>query len=649
VHQGSASYRPDIDGLRALAVLAVICFHAATRRVPGGFIGVDVFFVISGFLITTIVLQALAAGNFTIRGFYARRIRRIFPALSIVLIATWLGGWVLLDPNDFAALGRQMTGGAAFVSNILLWQESGYFDTAAALKPLLHLWSLGIEEQFYIFWPLVLTLVWPSRARFKVVLASVLLVSFCLNIWQTHTHPAAAFYLPGSRAWELLAGATLAYVGVNQGRWLEIVRGAQLFGSGSFHIRMCDVASLGGFLLIAGGSLVLRDTPDFPGWYALIPVTGAACVIAAGADSWINRTILASRPAVMIGLISYPLYLWHWPILVLARQTLLFDRHPKAVPAAAVGVAFFLSLLTYRLIELPVREAFHSHRLKWTALLCGALLAVASLGLFTKVSKGFPARLPPQVRALLTLNFSADADWRVGRCFLLAAGPYRAECTEPPAQLRSRPKIIIWGDSHGAMIYSSLNRLAMSRSTFVGQLTSMGCAPSTQLDASARPWCQSQNIRALKSIETIKPFEVVLSAEWVDPIQRHTLDSLPATVAILRKYGVKRIVLFGPVPHWDLPLPSAIARYMRRNGKAEIPFRMKDAVTLAVSDVDKQMAAEAASLGLEYVSPFEALCDADGCIASTDQRTSGITAMDAAHLTSSGAWFVISRSLGSFF
>lgn len=206
----AAGYRPDIDGLRAVAVLAVIAFHAYPGLLPGGFIGVDVFFVISGFLITGVILGDLERGTFTFADFYARRIRRIFPALLVVLVAAWIAGWFLLLADEYKSLGRNIAAGALFLSNVSLWTEAGYFDAAAELKPLLHLWSLGIEEQFYIAWPLVMVIAWRLRGSLVTVAGVIGLVSFVLCVLSADGDPTTAFYLPHTRVWELLVGATLA-------------------------------------------------------------------------------------------------------------------------------------------------------------------------------------------------------------------------------------------------------------------------------------------------------------------------------------------------------------------------------------------------------------------------------------------------------
>src|SRR5580658_2009853 len=316
-------YRPDIDGLRAIAVLAVIGFHAFPAWIRGGFVGVDVFFVISGYLISTILLTGMERGSFRFTRFYIRRIRRIFPALIVVLLACMVAGWLVLFSFEYKALGKHVAGSAAFVSNFVLWNEAGYFDKAAATKPLLHIWSLGIEEQFYIVWPLLLYLVWKRKAATLALLLLLFTFSFTFNVLSSDS--AADFYSPLTRFWELMAGAVLAYLSLHWENLDKIIRKLprpvpQIIGSGAAleSITRNITAVIGVFLIVAT-VFTVDETKKFPGWWALLPVVGTYLMIASGPHAWINNKLLATRGLVAIGLISYPLYLWHWPLLSFIR------------------------------------------------------------------------------------------------------------------------------------------------------------------------------------------------------------------------------------------------------------------------------------------------------------------------------------------
>jgi peptidoglycan/LPS O-acetylase OafA/YrhL len=334
-----SGYRPDIDGLRAVAVIAVVLYHGWPNFFPGGFIGVDIFFVISGYLITSIIVSDLKRDRFSILGFYSRRIRRIFPALVLMLAATIGFGWFVLLPAEFKQLGTHVAAGGAFVSNLQLWHETGYFDNAAITKPLLHLWSLGIEEQFYMLWPLLLWLVYKRRLNVFLLIGVVFVLSMGANLAAINTDATQAFYSPATRFWELMTGGIGAQLNLHHKSWPALWQ---------------RLASVAGALLLVAGFVLIRPQDAFPGWWALLPVTGAFLLIMAGPSVLFNRLLLATKPAVGIGLISYPLYLWHWPLLSYA-YIVHGDKPSFAFRAGLIVGAFALAFLTYRLLELPVR------------------------------------------------------------------------------------------------------------------------------------------------------------------------------------------------------------------------------------------------------------------------------------------------------
>ncbi len=324
-------------------MLSVVGFHAFPTWIKGGYIGVDIFFVISGFLISTIIMGTLERDGFSYGDFYGRRIRRIFPALMLVLGCSLLLGWFVLLADEFQQLGKHTAGGTAFISNLLLWGEAGYFDTSAELKPMLHLWSLAIEEQFYIFWPLLLGLVWRRKWNFLTITIAVAVMSFILNMMTVQSDPVSAFYSPLSRFWELMIGGVLAYLFLHR---------PELF------CRYANVQSTMGLALLALGLAIIDKSTPFPSWRALLPTLGSFLLISAGSGSWLNRQVLASKPMVWFGLISYPLYLWHWPVLTFAH--ILNGTTPSAaVRGGAVVFSVVAASLTYRLIEVRFRNKHH--------------------------------------------------------------------------------------------------------------------------------------------------------------------------------------------------------------------------------------------------------------------------------------------------
>jgi peptidoglycan/LPS O-acetylase OafA/YrhL len=388
-------YRPDIDGLRAFAVLSVVFFHAFPKGVSGGYVGVDVFFVISGFLISKILFTEIADHRFSFAIFYGRRIRRIFPALAVCLAAVLAYGFVALMPSELAQLGKHVFFGAGFLSNIVLWSESGYFDSAASSKPLLHLWSLGIEEQFYIVWPALLWIAFKIKAATGRLLALLFIASFAVNIALSITSISDDFYLPISRFWELLAGAGLA--------WRREI---------ALTPSIRSLISLAGLVAMLISVAIFTPEMRFPGWLALLPVAGATAVILAGPEAMVNRIILSNRAVVFVGLISYPLYIWHWPLISYA-YVIRMGKPPTPLMATALVVAsFLLAWGTYRFIENPVRFGVHRHRRTQFIAACVAALGACGLAVWTK--SGFPERFPslPGIDIRKIVNAKLDMAFR---------------------------------------------------------------------------------------------------------------------------------------------------------------------------------------------------------------------------------------------
>ena len=361
-----------------MAVLAVVGFHALPQWVPGGFAGVDIFFVISGFLICTILFENLHNGTFSFAEFYARRVRRIFPALAIVMAACLALGWFALLANEYEQLGGHTAAGAGFLANIVLWLEGGYFDNEAATKPLQHLWSLGVEEQFYLVWPPLLWVAWRWKTGLLAVTLGVLAISFASNIGGIRFDKTATFYWPLTRFWELLAGGLLAWLTLNRAAMLARVEG-----------RFGNLLSAGGAIILAAGVALIDTGAAFPGWWAVLPVAGTALLIVAGGQSWINRAVLSNRVLVWFGLISYPLYLWHWPLLSFAGIVQGESPGP-ATRAVAVLVAIVLAWLTWQVIEKPLRLGAHTR--KKTLSLVALMLTVGLGGYLISANEGLRFR-----------------------------------------------------------------------------------------------------------------------------------------------------------------------------------------------------------------------------------------------------------------
>ncbi|GAA6150523.1 hypothetical protein NBRC116586_35870 [Pseudooceanicola nitratireducens] len=422
-------YRPEIDGLRTIAVLPVILFHAEIAPFHGGYVGVDVFFVISGYLITSLLLGDIAAGQFSIVNFYERRIRRILPALFTVMLATLPFAYIFLLPTEFEAYGKSLIAVPTFVSNVLFWSERGYFGAAADLKPLVHTWSLAVEEQFYIFFPPLLAFLahrarWLKAGAFGVIFLLSLIASWYL----TRLHFETGFYLPVSRIWELLTGAACAV-------WLR--RHAPLSGIGG-----AALAALG-LALILWSVFAFDSSTVFPGVMAAVPVAGTALVILAGLPGNPVAGVLASRPFVFIGLLSYSLYLWHQPIFAFLRHA---GHGNEWALLASLPLVFLASWLSYRFIETPVRR---NRALTRRQIFGGALagsLAFIAIGAAIVLSRGAINRYAPEDVALMeqfeqTLSYNEEA---------FDAAQFR------PFDTSDRRKIVIAGDSYARDLYNVL-------------------------------------------------------------------------------------------------------------------------------------------------------------------------------------------------
>lgn len=471
LHMNSAgnSYRPDIDGLRAFSIIAVVIYHAFPTVLPGGFVGVDVFFVISGYLISTILLQGLEAGDFSIAGFYRRRIQRIIPALLLVLAFSLIAGWLVLLPYEYATLGKHTTAASVFVPNLLFWTEAGYFDTDSKLKPLLHLWSLGVEEQFYLLWPLLLLLASRLGIKKRYLIATALLTSFSLGILYTGDR-AGSFFLPHFRVWELLLGATLA--------WAQLRANRRTTPSAFVQ----NVTGLLGLTLMCLATIIINRQSQFPGWWALLPTLGAALVIFAGPRASTNRLLLSNPVLVLIGKISFPLYLWHWPLLSFAR--IMESGEPTlSIRWTAVALSVVLAWLSYRLVEAPLR--YHPSRVVPVTLMA-LLFSLGAAGYFIHRLDGIPARtasVNPAAEAFLwnELQLHERDD-----CSEQLAVPGRCLSDGKPAQ------IAVLGDSHSTNVFFALAHHFKDSDTGVTRLGKGGCPPLynvTNEDSGNRDTC----------------------------------------------------------------------------------------------------------------------------------------------------------------
>jgi len=436
-----SSYRSEIDGLRAFAVLSVVAFHAFPSWLKGGFIGVDVFFVISGFLITSHIFENLDKGQFSFTDFFGRRIRRIFPALILVMACSLAFGWFALLADEFAQLGKHVASGAAFITNFILVDESGYFDNAAETKPMLHLWSLAVEEQFYIVWPLVLWLAWKRKFNLLTITILVAVVSFYLNLRFVKSHPTETFFWPVGRFWELLSGSVLAWLLLYKSDllsrfklWIDkffvrIIHSKEVEADGT---TTSNLMSFFGLFLLAYGVIRINESLSYPSKWALIPVLGAVLIIASGCKAWLNRIFLMNPIAVWFGLISYPLYLWHWPILSFL-QIVEGEMPHRDARILAVLLSIFLAWVTFRFVERPIR--FGANKGVKSVALIGLIAIVGFMGFLINKNGGLTT-----FNQQLKYVSDAKGDWEFPNGLIRRTGFYSTS--------EADPTVLLVGDSH---------------------------------------------------------------------------------------------------------------------------------------------------------------------------------------------------------
>lgn len=521
-------YRAEIDGLRAIAVLPVMLFHAGYGYFKGGYVGVDVFFVISGYLITSIILFEKEAGTFTLAGFYERRARRILPALVVVVLVCIPFAWVWMSPRDLKEFAASVLAVALFSSNVLFWKQSGYFDSAAELKPLLHTWSLAIEEQYYLFFPLLILLAWRyGRNAVVAIIAVLAIVSLALAQWGSASEPSATFYLLPTRAWELLTGALIAFYLAS-----EVYAAKADTNRGR---AAAEFWSALGIVLICYAVLVFDESTPFPSLLALVPTIGAGLIILFAQSHTFVGKLLATRTLVSLGLISYSAYLWHQPLLAFAR--LRSEQAPSgALRSALLAASLLLAYLTWATVETWFRNRKNLPRFIIFRASSAALVLMAAVGYMGYSNDGYQeARLNEHQRALLDTA---------------RASPKRSECHDGPAErnLHSASdaceyfgKHVSWavfGDSHTVELAYALAEGLQKFDVGIKQFSFGGCYPAyNRDDRSARCWDWTHE--AVEYILANDRLKTVVVSYWINGAlfgdHRASYPDLPEDIAIAER------------------------------------------------------------------------------------------------------------------
>jgi peptidoglycan/LPS O-acetylase OafA/YrhL len=633
----SLPYRADIDGLRAVAILIVVIFHAFPAWMPAGFVGVDIFFVISGYLITHVILKDLGKG-FSYLDFYARRFRRIVPALFVVIAFTFALGLLILLPDEIENLGRHVAAGSTFTSNFILWSESGYFATSAELKPLLHLWSLSVEEQFYLLWPPLLLLSLHLRRRGELVIVALFVASFAANLWMVTDHPARAFYLLPFRFWQILAGCGLA---IFECQRVRDSRPSTPIANG---------LSIVGIFFLLNALLFINSNRTYPGYWGLLPVVTALSLLAAGEKGYFNQRVLARPLMVFIGRISYPFYLWHWPLLSLAR--LRFGPTSGITNTAILFISFALAWLTWTYVEKPAQfKIFTSFptRTKQFLYISVSIALLAVFAIFGKAAeRGFflTSQQKNSLEALKNYRNGYATEYRSDICYFGEANGlaknFSPECFKPDF---NRQRLFIWGDSFAAHLYFGLAQVTATSDVQILQITA--CTPLLGLRESRKSHCREINEMAIEKIRIAKP-TVILAANWFNDIDKPDFfASLDNTLGELKKIGVK-VVVVGQVPLWTDGLPKMVEREFIMRGK-DIPTKSTLGLSSRVHDVDERMVnyfTTQPHLNVELVRPLTHLCSVEGCLIRLGPNIStDLMSRDVGHLSPRGSEYLANSLL----
>ncbi len=615
----------EIDGLRALAVLPVMLFHAGFQTFSGGFVGVDVFFVISGYLITSIILAELEAGHFSIVTFYERRARRILPALFVVMLVCLPFAWIWLLPYDMKNFSQSLVAVSVFASNIQFWRTSSYFDTAAELKPLLHTWSLAVEEQYYFFFPIFLMAMWRLGRRFILpVLATLFVVSLGLAQYLAVGKSPGAFYLLPTRGWEILVGAFAAFYVANNAK-IKMPKPAN------------ESFALAGFGLITYAIFVFDKHTPFPSLYTLVPTLGAALIIlSASQTTWVGR-VLGSKLFVGIGLISYSAYLWHQPLFAFARHGSAGEPG-KPLLLALAALSMVLAYISWKYLETPFQDKMRiSRRRIFQTGAAGSVLFIA-LGLAGHFSNGFKVRFDGELGEFLTqfattppavipaefryqCDFYDTSKLGSGNLTNVPKESIPAECYVRNTALRN--SVFVWGDSHAQMLYPGLRRV-MPADWQILQLATSGCEPRLHARENRDDLCEYFNWFAYSRISAAKPDVVVIAQNL-----NHDAGQMALISSSLLSLGVRKVIFTGPSPHWETPLPTLVFKLWDN-----VPRKLRQGLNPDVIQLDKALTQNFwQSDSSRYLSVIDNFCDAGACLVYIgDSIKDGITAYDGGHL-----------------
>lgn len=613
-------YRAEIDGLRALAVVPVILFHAGIEWFSGGFVGVDIFFVISGYLITTILIEDLQKQRFSLLNFYERRARRILPVLFFVILCCLPFAWTWMAPSSLKDFSQSLVAVSLFASNFLFWIKTDYFATSSEEMPLLHTWSLAVEEQYYLLFPIFLLLTWRfGKQRIFWVIVGLAVLSIAFSEGEGRKDPSANFYLPFTRSWELFAGSIAALIvekrGVVKSEWLSLM----------------------GLAMIIFSIFVYDDSIRFPSFYALLPVVGVVLLILFADKETLSAKLLSYKIFVGIGLISYSAYLWHQPMFAFARLK-LSDEPTHLLMLVLSGFTLLLAFLSWKFIEQPFRNKqglFGSRSAIFTFSIAGLVL-IGGTGVAGQIFNGFDYRLTQSQREVLAFEeYPRQTVYREGQCFLTEEQgfpKFQNECI-------GSGKKLLWGDSHAAALASGW----LPNDKSLTQFTASKCPPFIDVEIPSRPYCLNINRRVLNFIKANPTYDVYLHAYWSE-YQQIGLAPLSKTIQLLKQAGVTNITIIGGVPHFYPTLPR---RLMANNTELSGTHQIR-ADTKKVAAIDSNLHQLSLTEDTAFINVLSKLCNLETCDAIIQSKNGFVPiAWDETHFTQEGAEYVYKKIISN--
>lgn len=625
-------YRPEIDGLRALAVMSVIIFHAGFEisynnetymLLPGGYLGVDVFYVISGYLISYLILQKLKSNSFSFLDFYERRARRLLPTLFLIILLSLVAGYILMMPNQLKDLSSSAISSLLFVSNIWFYFTDNYFAEPSLLKPLLHTWSLSIEEQFYIFFPPLLFFCHLRNKKITFYLLILILFSLIFSQLGSFYFKDLNFYIIISRVWELAFGSLIAVYHINL--------------DDSHKIKHSNLLGVFALSLIIIPFFIFDENTHHPSFMTSFTIIGTGILIYLRNFDGMIIKILSSKIFVGIGLISYSLYLWHYPVFafkkVKSNSLSDFDK------LESIFLVIILSLMSYFLVEKPFRNKKLINKKIFISVIAFTFTIIFFLSAYIVKTNGLPKRFSQEVLELIDFNYDYKTVYRVGTCHIESkkkiTKPFFNNCE---IELNENKKnILIWGDSLAAHLYPGIDE-KYGKDFNIFQRTTGACKPYLKKNKKSKDICASINHFIIEEISTLKPSKIFLSGFW----KKEDLKSIKEVINFLKNKNFSQIYLVGPSPRWHDPLPKILYKEYRL--KREIPKYLSDENHKKFFELDKIFGDFSAKNSIKYLSPINILCKKNyTCLVKTENASDSIVNWDENHFTEKASKFIFSK------